>query len=169
MRPIIRRMLCAFLLLCLLPVTALGESSSAVQIRNGGGSAARDGVTLSKTIHPTQTENLFDITLEVTTPFSLETLRQAEDAAVVMVTDISGTMNQLLSRQDLPRRVRRNLRQLGMSLGRFDLEGQLQGLEAVRRQCRQDLAALEENSGQRLRNYQTLALCAGAGLAILFV
>ena len=85
------------------------------------------------------------------------------------VTDISGTMNQLLSRQDLPRRVRRNLRQLGMSLGRFDLEGQLQGLEAVRRQCRQDLAALEENSGQRLRNYQTLALCAGAGLAILFV
>lgn len=85
------------------------------------------------------------------------------------VTDISGCVNGLLMQQELPRRVRRNIRQLGASLGRYDLEGQLQGLEAVRRQCRKDLQELEDNSRERLRSYQTLALCAGAALAILFI
>ena len=85
------------------------------------------------------------------------------------VFDISACMNAIVVHRDLPRSVRRNLKQLGSSLGRYDLEGQLQGLEAVRRQCRRDLKKLEENSGQRLRNYQTLALCAGAALAILLI
>lgn len=85
------------------------------------------------------------------------------------VTDISGCLNGIISQQELPRRVRRNLKQLGTSLGRYDLEGQLQGLEAVRQQCRQDLKELEENGKERLHSYQTLALCAGAALAILFI
>lgn len=85
------------------------------------------------------------------------------------VTDISACLNGILSRREMPRKVRRNLKQLGRSLGRFDLEGQLQGLQAVRQQCRKDLRELEENSIQRMRNYQTLALCAGAALAILFI
>lgn len=85
------------------------------------------------------------------------------------VTDISGSLNSIIYRKELPGRVRKNLRQLGASLGRFDLEGQLQGLECVRRQCRKDLQALEEGSAMRLRNYQTLALCAGLALAILFI
>lgn len=85
------------------------------------------------------------------------------------VTDIAASLNGILSCRELPRRVRRNIRQLGASLGRFDLEGQLQGLQAVRLQCREDLKALEENSIQRLRSYQTLALCAGAALAILLL
>lgn len=84
------------------------------------------------------------------------------------VTDIPGTMNRILGSRELPRRVRRNLRQLGTSLGRFDLDGQLQGLECVRQQCRQDLKELEQRGPQRIRNYQTLALCTGAALAILF-
>ena len=82
---------------------------------------------------------------------------------------ISGCLNGILQKATLPRSLRRNLRQLGQSLGRFDLEGQLQGLEAVRRQCRKDLQILEENSPQRLRSYQTLALCAGVALAILLI
>ena len=85
------------------------------------------------------------------------------------VEEISGCLNGLLQHYDLPRRVKKNLRQLGASLGRFDLEGQLQGLQAVRQQCREDVKALEENSALRLRNYQTLALCGGAALAILFL
>ena len=84
------------------------------------------------------------------------------------VTDISGAMNQLVACHELPGRVRRNMRQLGTSLGRFDLEGQLQGLDAAKQQCRKDLIELQENAPQRIRNYQTLALCAGAALAILF-
>lgn len=85
------------------------------------------------------------------------------------VTQVTASFNALLSRQDFPRRVRKNLCQLGRSLGRFDLEGQLQGLEAVRYQCRKDLKELEAGSVQRQRSYQTLALCAGASLIILLL
>ena len=84
------------------------------------------------------------------------------------VTDISGSMNQIMACYELPGRVRRNMRQLGTSLGQFDLEGQLQGMEVVKQQCRKDLRELEESAPQRIRNYQTLALCAGAAIAILF-
>lgn len=58
---------------------------------------------------------------------------------------------------------------LGKSIGRFDLEGQLKGLEAVRQDCRRRLDTLSLNRDTRLRSYQTLGLCAGAALAILFV
>ena len=85
------------------------------------------------------------------------------------VTDIAGTLNAIIIKRDLPRSVRKNLKQLGSSLGRYELEGQLQGLEFVRRQCRKDLQELETGSVQRLRNYQTLALCAGIALAIIFI
>lgn len=82
--------------------------------------------------------------------------------------DVCASLNGCVSTRELPRRVRRNLRQLGRSLGRFDLEGQLQGLQAVRQQCRADLQTMAQGSAQRLRSQQTLALCAGAALAILF-
>lgn len=85
------------------------------------------------------------------------------------VYDISACVNSIVIQKELPRSVRKNIKQLGSSLGRYDLEGQLQGLETVRRQCRKDLQKLEENSVQRLRNYQTLAFCAGAALAILLI
>ena len=58
---------------------------------------------------------------------------------------------------------------LGASLGRFDLQGQLQGLEAVRSYCQTQLQQMSEGRDTRLRSYQTLGLCAGAALAILFV
>ena len=58
---------------------------------------------------------------------------------------------------------------LGKSIGRFDVEGQLKGLESVRQECRRKLTALESNRDVRLRSYKTLGLCAGAALAILFV
>lgn len=61
------------------------------------------------------------------------------------------------------------LEQLGMSIGRFDLEGQLKGLNAVRNECKRNIDALSNNKEVRLRNYQTLGLCAGAALAILLI
>lgn len=69
----------------------------------------------------------------------------------------------------LPDRVKNGFEALGTSLGRFDMEGQIQGLESVRSFCRQELESLSENRENRLRSYQTLGLCAGAALAILFV
>lgn len=61
------------------------------------------------------------------------------------------------------------LSSLGMSLGRFDMPGQLQGLENSRNACREKLELLKLNKDCRLRSYQTLGLCAGAAIAILFV
>ena len=64
---------------------------------------------------------------------------------------------------------RETMLHLGQSIGRFDIDGQLMGLESVRQECRRRLSALENNRDVRLRSYQTLGLCAGAALAILFV
>ena len=60
-------------------------------------------------------------------------------------------------------------RELGSVLGRFDLQGQLRGLERIRAECRQKLTTLQHNHEVRVRSYQTLGLCAGAALAILFI
>ena len=58
---------------------------------------------------------------------------------------------------------------LGQSLGRFDLEGQKKGLESVRVECKRILEMHTCDQDKRLRCYQTLGICAGAALAILFV
>lgn len=55
------------------------------------------------------------------------------------------------------------------TLGRFDLPGQLQDLRSLRERAGMALQALSENRDSRLRSYQTLGLCAGAALAILFL
>lgn len=84
--------------------------------------------------------------------------------------DADACMYAALSRmEDLPPSTEEALRLLGKSLGRFDLAGQLQGLEQVRLHCRRGLTALESGRDQRIRGYQTLGVCAGAALAILFV
>lgn len=75
----------------------------------------------------------------------------------------------LVSSPALPKRVHQILTQLGASLGRFDLVGQLKGLEAARELCRQNLDILSKDRDVRLRTYQTLGLCAGAALTILFI
>lgn len=61
------------------------------------------------------------------------------------------------------------LLQLGNLMGRFDIDGQLKGLDAVRSACRKELETLCDNKEVRLRSYQTLGLCAGAAVAILLV
>lgn len=59
--------------------------------------------------------------------------------------------------------------ELGNSLGRFDLNGQLRALLYVRNLCNEKLEHLMKGRDSRLRSYQTLGLCAGAALAILLV
>lgn len=84
--------------------------------------------------------------------------------------DAASCMNAAISKTPkLPQRVRKNLSELGSSLGRFDLQGQLKGLESARQQCRRDLDELSKDRDVRLRSYQTLGLCAGSALAILFL
>ena len=77
---------------------------------------------------------------------------------------------QALSRvKDMPDSVNSILILLSDTLGRFDLSGQLNGLDYAINQANQLLDKLTFDQDQRLRSYQTLALCAGAALAILLV
>ena len=75
----------------------------------------------------------------------------------------------LAKSKDIPRHTLESLQNLGNSLGRFDLSGQLKGLEGVRQECRGKLTRLMGNQEVRLRSYQTLGLCAGAALVILLM
>lgn len=75
----------------------------------------------------------------------------------------------ILNHPNLQERMVRILLQLGDTLGRFDLRGQVQGLESVKKQAEFQLEQLRANQDVRLRNYQTLGLCAGAALVVLFL
>lgn len=84
--------------------------------------------------------------------------------------DASSCLRASISIQkELPRRVQRVLRMLGASLGRFDLDGQLKGLQSVRNLCDQEIDGLRSNRDNRLRCYRTLGISAGVSLAILFI
>lgn len=84
--------------------------------------------------------------------------------------DVIGCMRSALEIADkLPVNIRRIFVLLGNSLGQYDLEGQLKGLESVHSASVNALHKLEQNKEMRLRNYQTLGLCAGVALVILFI
>lgn len=84
--------------------------------------------------------------------------------------DVKRCIKVVLSKiKDLPISTLDGIESLGNSLGRFDLQGQLKGLESVRSECRIKLNKLVGNSDTRLRSYQTLGLCAGAAIVILLV
>lgn len=71
--------------------------------------------------------------------------------------------------KNLPTQTGEVLLMLGASLGKFDLGGQIRGIDSVRHECNRRLDALSENQDVRLRSYKTLGLCAGAALVILFI
>ncbi len=84
--------------------------------------------------------------------------------------DVVGCMQAVLVNfQVIPEKTKHNLKLLGQSMGRFDLDGQLRGLESLRHSCRKDLEQLRKNGQEHLRSCQTLGLCAGAALVILFI
>ena len=85
----------------------------------------------------------------------------ASDACSCMKAAIKKTPN-------LPKEIRKILKQLGHTMGRFDLTGQLQGIQSVKQICQIEWKRISEDSVSRVRNYQTLGLCTGAALAILF-
>ena len=67
---------------------------SDVQINERGGGKTQDNVSVSKTIAGTELENVFDITLKVTTSSEIQELITEPDMAVVIVMDISNTMKE---------------------------------------------------------------------------
>ncbi len=82
----------------------------------------------------------------------------------------SDCMNAAIFQEDwLPIRVRHILRQMGQSMGRFALEGQLEGLKALDAQIETELKMLRDNQIGRIKSYQVLSLSAGTALAILLL
>lgn len=65
--------------------------------------------------------------------------------------------------------VRLVCRDLGRSLGVFDLPGQLDSLQRVKERCEIVLKTLQCNRELRIRSYKTLSICAGVALVILFI
>ena len=69
----------------------------------------------------------------------------------------------------MPQQTRELLCDLGKTLGIFNLEGQLKSIEALRELTENKLKEHNENQDIRIRSYQTLGLCAGAAIVILFI
>lgn len=71
--------------------------------------------------------------------------------------------------QAMPGSVEVLLKQLGQSLGQFDLPGQLRGIETCAQGAQRETERMARDRSSRVRSYQTLGLCAGAALAIIFL
>lgn len=71
--------------------------------------------------------------------------------------------------KDIPIKTAEVFKLLGQTMGQFDLEGQLKGIDSIRAESTRILAEHTSNQENRLRCYQTLGLCAGAAMAILFI
>lgn len=94
----------------------------------------------------------------------------ADELDMQLRADAELCMKAVLSKvSDVPQTTADFLLLLGHSLGRFDLEGQLNELEHLQQECRERLSQMTEGKKARLRIYQTLGLCAGAALAILLL
>jgi stage III sporulation protein AB len=97
-------------------------------------------------------------------------LTLSQELAAQISPDVkSCVIASLIAHPEMPKHTRDAMLLFGSTLGRFGISGQVQELEAVRDFCRRELDMLGENRDLRLRGYQTLGLCAGAALAILFV
>lgn len=70
---------------------------------------------------------------------------------------------------DIPELVRRGVVEFGKNAGCFDVDGQIKGIVSVKESCISLLSAYTRDQDIRLRNYQALALCAGAAVVILLL
>lgn len=87
-----------------------------------------------------------------------------------LTPDISACMTAAIAAVPrLPEKAAAHLKTVGTSLGRFDLQGQISALEMAAALCKRDLQHMSSGREIRMRNYQTLGLCTGAALVILFV
>ena len=87
-----------------------------------------------------------------------------------LAPDVDYCMRAVISRtKNIPMLTRKVLLSFGKQLGKYDLIGQLQCLDEIKRTCNRHLDTLTAEKHVRLRRYKTLGLCAGAGLVILFI
>lgn len=84
--------------------------------------------------------------------------------------DAAGCMRSALEQNPLDDRcLHRYLTELGRNLGRFDLEGQLQGLRSLSVSAGRKLTQLENEQAATIRVYRTLGIFGGMALAVLLI
>lgn len=81
----------------------------------------------------------------------------------------AGSCMSLALTEEIPSAVRSLLVFLGESLGRYDLSGQLEGLQAVETACRSRGEELRQERDAKLHSFRILGFCAGIALAVLLV
>lgn len=97
-------------------------------------------------------------------------LKLAEELESHSFSDVAGCMESaLFFNVDIPFFIREILYELGRTLGSFDLPGQIQSLHRIQETCEWELSRFRKNREERLRSYQTLGVCAGAALVIIFI
>ena len=84
--------------------------------------------------------------------------------------DVSCCVSAALSQvNDIPVLVKNGIIEFGKNAGYFDIDGQLKGIVSTKERCINNLVSYTNNQDVRLRNYQALALCAGAAVVILLL
>lgn len=97
-------------------------------------------------------------------------LELAQEMEKVTQPDANGCMISVLQRHpSIPESCKSILLDLGSSLGRFDLQGQLREILRIQTEANGILESHCANRDERLRCYRTLSLCAGSILAILLL
>ena len=96
-------------------------------------------------------------------------MKVSQQLQLQTASDVASCMAATVADSPLDGAVRKHLLTLGETLGRFDLDGQLRGIESVKLECQRTLEELTKHREARLRSYQTLGLCAGAALVILYI
>ena len=69
----------------------------------------------------------------------------------------------------MPNSIIKLIENLGNELGRYEVEGQISGIEQVRMRAEELRNELSRDRIRRIRGYQTLGLCVGAALVIIFI
>lgn len=111
-----------------------------------------------------------EVAQQISGPVGTLFFNLAKELALQITPEAAGCMHRALDESDgLCLSIREAALQLGRSMGRFDLSGQLKGLASVQHDCERKLELLSRNRDMRLRSYQTLGFCAGTALAILFI
>ena len=87
-----------------------------------------------------------------------------------IIPDVKTCFATVLNRHnDIPPGVKSCLTELSLTLGAYDLKGQLEGISYIQNLCRQKAIELEDNKGDKLRTFRTLGVCAGAAIAVILL
>lgn len=87
-----------------------------------------------------------------------------------ILPDAESCMNAALREFDIPYdHLQKVLLLFASSIGRFDLDGQIKGLELTNEQCNQEIQSMKSNQTERARSTRVLCLCAAVALVILLI